>query len=56
MPVGLIMSVAALIALVPAALLPLRGGHRRDATFWILLAVAIAGRTFFCYTIRIQKC
>ncbi len=43
MPIGLIMSVSALIALVPAALLPLRGGHRRDATFWILLAVAIAG-------------
>jgi ABC-type uncharacterized transport system permease subunit len=43
MPVGLIMSVAALIALVPAALLPLRSDHRRDPTFWILLAVALAG-------------
>ncbi len=43
MPVGLIMSVAALTALVPAALLPLRNGHRRDPTFWILLAVAAAG-------------
>ncbi len=43
MPVGLIISVSALIALVPAALLPLRSGHRRDPTFWILLAVAAAG-------------
>ncbi len=37
------MSVSALIALVPAALLPLRSAHRRDPTFWILLAVAAAG-------------
>ena len=43
MPVGLIMSVTALIALVPVALLPFRSDHRRDPTFWILLAVAIAG-------------
>ncbi len=43
MPVGMIISVSALIALVPAALLPLRGAHSRDPTFWILLAVAVAG-------------
>lgn len=43
MPIGLIMSVSALIALVPAALLPLRGAHRPDPTFWIVLAVAVAG-------------
>jgi ABC-type uncharacterized transport system permease subunit len=43
MPIGMIMSVTALITLVPAALLPLRRDHRRDPTFWILLAVAIVG-------------
>ena len=37
------MSIAALIALVPAAVLPFRSDHRRDPTFWILLSVAIAG-------------
>ncbi len=37
------MSVSALVALVPAALLPLRSDHSRDPVFWILLAVAAAG-------------
>ena len=37
------MSITALIALVPAAVLPFRSDHRRDPTFWILLSVAIAG-------------
>lgn len=43
MPIGLILSVSALIALVPAALLPLRSDHKRDSAFWALLAVAAAG-------------
>ncbi len=37
------LSLSALIALVPAALLPYRRAAARDALFWILLAVATAG-------------
>jgi len=39
----LILSLSALAALVPAALLTLRGRTRRDPLFWILLGVALAG-------------
>ena len=37
------LSISALAALVPAALLPYRGQGGRDTLFWLLLAVALAG-------------
>lgn len=40
---SLALNLAALAALVPAALLPLRRGGGRDALFWGLLALAVAG-------------
>ena len=43
MPVPLLLSISAVLALLPATLLPLRAGHRRDASYWALLAVAAAG-------------
>lgn len=43
MPVSLMLSISALVALLPAALLPLRRGHDRDVLYWALLAVATAG-------------
>lgn len=36
-------NLAAVVALIPAALLPLRRSGSRDGTFWGLLAVAVAG-------------
>jgi len=38
-----LLSVSALIALIPAAVLPFRGSGQRDALFWLLLGVALAG-------------
>jgi ABC-type uncharacterized transport system permease subunit len=38
-----LISVSALIALIPAAVLPFRGGGRRDTLYWLLLGVALAG-------------
>jgi ABC-type uncharacterized transport system permease subunit len=38
-----LLSVSALIALIPAAVLPFRGGTQRDTRFWLLLGVALAG-------------
>jgi ABC-type uncharacterized transport system permease subunit len=38
-----LLSISALIALIPAAILPFRGSGRRDALFWLLLGVALAG-------------
>jgi ABC-type uncharacterized transport system permease subunit len=43
MPSSLLYSAAAVAALVPAAVVALRGADRRGATFWLLLAVAAAG-------------
>ncbi len=43
MPVPLLLSISAVLALLPATLLPLRAGHRRDASYWALLAVAAVG-------------
>ncbi|HEX9568218.1 MAG TPA: cytochrome c biogenesis protein CcsA [Rhodospirillales bacterium] len=43
MPENALLSLSAIITLVPAALLPLRRDHSRDFTFWALLAVAVAG-------------
>jgi len=43
MPVSLVYSLSALLALVPAALLTVRRGDRRDALYWLLLVVAVAG-------------
>ncbi len=37
------LSISALAALLPAALLPYRRGAARDIAFWLLLAVAVAG-------------
>lgn len=51
MPSGLIISVSALVALLPAALLPLRRDHARDAAFWVLLAVAVAGPMVVVYAL-----
>lgn len=38
-----ILSLSAIVTLVPGSLLPLRQGHSRDFAFWVLLAVAVAG-------------
>jgi ABC-type uncharacterized transport system permease subunit len=43
MPTDLLISLSALAALVPAAVITLRGGARRDGLYWLLLAVALAG-------------
>lgn len=43
MSTTMILSLTALVALVPAALLPYRGESSRDGLFWLLLAVAVAG-------------
>lgn len=43
MPEHAILSLSAIVALVPSSLLPLRRDHGRDAVFWVLLAVAVAG-------------
>ncbi len=40
---NLVLAVSALLALVPATLLPFRTVPRRDAVYWVLLAVAAAG-------------
>jgi ABC-type uncharacterized transport system permease subunit len=41
---NLVLSLTALLALVPASLLPFRrGGGQRDLAFWAVLAVAVAG-------------
>jgi ABC-type uncharacterized transport system permease subunit len=37
------LAVSALLALVPASLLPFRGAPKRDAIYWLLLAVASVG-------------
>ena len=37
------LAVSALLALVPASLLPFRAAPRRDAVYWLLLAVATVG-------------
>jgi len=37
------LAIAALLALVPASLLPFRGAPRRDVVYWLLLGVAVAG-------------
>lgn len=51
MPTPLILSITALIALMPAAVLSYRAASRRDAVFWILLAVAIAGSLVVVWTL-----
>lgn len=38
-----LLNVSALAALVPAALMPMAGRERRDAVFWSVLGVAVAG-------------
>ncbi len=43
MPATLLLSISALVALVPAAVLPYRRRPGRDMLFWLLLAVAVAG-------------
>ena len=43
MPPTMLLSISALVALVPAALLPYRRRPGRDMLFWLLLAVAVAG-------------
>ncbi|MPY68495.1 MAG: hypothetical protein GEU92_00245 [Alphaproteobacteria bacterium] len=50
MPGSLIFSLAALAALVPATVSALRAGGQRDALFWLLLAVAIAGPLAWVWT------
>lgn len=40
---------AALLAMVPAALLPYRREAKRDASFWLLLGVAISGPLVWAY-------
>jgi ABC-type uncharacterized transport system permease subunit len=43
MPVTVLVSISAVLALVPAAVLPYRGGQSRDAVFWMLLGVGLIG-------------
>ncbi|MFI4986175.1 MAG: inner membrane protein YpjD [Alphaproteobacteria bacterium] len=43
MPTHLLLSLSVLAALVPAVVVTSRGTARRDALFWLLLAVAFAG-------------
>lgn len=43
MPVTMMVSIGALLALIPAALLPYRGGGARDSMFWLLLCVGLSG-------------
>ena len=38
-----LLSISALIALIPAAVLPFRGNGQRDTLFWLLFGVAVAG-------------
>ncbi len=38
-----ILSLSAIVALVPTSLLPLRRDHRRDFVYWLLLAAAVTG-------------
>jgi ABC-type uncharacterized transport system permease subunit len=49
MPVSLLLSLAALAALVPAALLPFRHDGGRDAAFWMTLGVAFLGPVSWIY-------
>lgn len=46
----LTLSISAVAALVPAALLPYRRNATRDALFWMLLAVAFAGPAVWIWT------
>ena len=43
MPENMIFNLAAIVALVPSALLPLRRDHNRDLLFWLVLLVGVAG-------------
>jgi len=43
MPDTMILSLSAIIALVPSTLLAMRRHHRPDAVFWLVLMVAVAG-------------
>ncbi len=43
MRIDLVLGLTALIALVPAALVPLRRREHRDTVFWSVIAVAVAG-------------
>ena len=43
MPENVILSLSAIIALVPSSLLALRRDHRPDIVFWLVLMVAVAG-------------
>ena len=43
MPDNMILSLSAIIALVPTSLLALRRDHRPDMVFWLVLIVAVAG-------------
>lgn len=45
------LSVAALLALLPAAALPYRRGPARDGLFWLLLAVAAAGPLLWIWVV-----
>ena len=43
MDMNFLLSVSAVAALVPAAILPWRGVGERNVVFWLLLLVALAG-------------
>ncbi len=43
MPENIILSLSAIIALMPSSLLALRRDHRPDMVFWLVLLVAVAG-------------
>lgn len=50
MPATMIYSLSALAALVPATLFAMRRDEGRDAVFWLLLVVALAGPTVWVLT------
>jgi ABC-type uncharacterized transport system permease subunit len=47
MSTPLILNAVALASLVPAAIIPLRGGAARDAAFWAVVGLAVAGTGAF---------
>lgn len=44
---NILLSLSAIVALIPSSLLPLRRDHRADAVFWMVLLVAVAGPLIF---------
>ncbi len=48
---SLMLSISALVSLVPAAVLPLRWPDHRNGVFWIVLAIGVGGPLIFVYAL-----